>query len=85
MQFKVGDKVEWSSQANASWKSKIGTVVQVVPAKTFPKPLPKRYGGGDVRNHESYVVDIRPSERHKPNTYWPVASKLKPWNQEASK
>lgn len=84
MQFKVGDIVQWSSQAGAYWKSKIGVITQVVPAQELPTPLPKHYGGGSWRNHESYVVDCRASERHKPNTYWPVVSKLKPWHGEES-
>jgi hypothetical protein len=31
MQFKVGDKVTWDSQAGGGWTSKAGEVVAVVP------------------------------------------------------
>jgi hypothetical protein len=76
MSMKVGDEVTWTSQAGGSAKRKKGVIVQVVAARSMPEPLPKHYGGGMWRDHESYVVDCRKSLTHAPNTYWPVASKL---------
>lgn len=72
-QFKVGDRVKWDSQANASWKTKIGTVVDVVKAGQNPHLI----GSGLPRNHESYVVSVEVGKRVKRNKlYWPRVSAL---------
>ncbi len=77
MSFVVGDKVTWKSQAAGSWKTKVGTVVEVVRAGATPKTI--RHLG--TRKVESYVVEVtyKPNQRgqvKKPERYWPVASGL---------
>jgi len=74
--FKVGDMVQWRSQAQGSAATKVGEVVEVVPPKARPDRLrfEKLYRGsgcGYGRSHESYVVMVG----NKP--YWPVASLLR--------
>ena len=74
--FKVGDMVEWSSQAGSYRKAKRGVVAEVVAVGKRPNPerfwqLHKHSGCGFGRNHESYVVLVgkRP--------YWPRVSQLR--------
>ena len=74
--FNLGDVVTWRSQARGSFRRKKGVVVHIVPPKHMPFPYPKHYGGGDCRDHESYVVDCNESANRKPNTYWPRVSAL---------
>lgn len=63
MEFKKGDKVGWTSAANGSWKTKVGTVVEVTRHR------------GAVR----YVVSVPAPEgsKAKPKLYWPRTSALK--------
>ena len=74
--FKVGDSVEWSSQAQGSTKTKRGVVSEVVKAGDRPSrmlfpTLYKNAGCGYGRDHESYVVLVG----KKP--YWPRAAALR--------
>lgn len=81
--FKLDDSVKWSSQAQGGWKTKVGIIVQAVPAGEYPDrdKFPKLYTGAGVgmsRKHESYVVAVDcgktpgSSIRH----YWPRVSAL---------
>lgn len=83
MLFKVGDKVWWESQAQASWKRKEGVVVEVLPPRTspsrekYPDMFNGVYGPGSGRTDESYVVAVEIGKRVKRvKHYWPHASKL---------
>ena len=74
--LKVGDSVEWLSQAQGSTTKKRGVVAEVVkagsrPDRTLFPTLYKHSGCGWGRDHESYVVMVG----KKP--YWPVANKLR--------
>ena len=74
--FKIGDRVEWESQAAGVVRMKAGEVVEVVPPRTDPKA----HGDfGSWRDHESYVVRataIRNSNR-RTKLYWPRVSALR--------
>lgn len=65
MEFKKGDLVTWTSQANGSWKTKTGTVEHVYERN------------GKVTQ---YAVSVKPPEgsKAKPKMYYPRASALKP-------
>jgi hypothetical protein len=81
-QFKVGDKVQWSSQAQGSMATKRGTVIGVIPPGGHWAFGPEHgyvshYGGGDMRNHESYLVRVPAKGKGKPHLYWPRVSALK--------
>jgi hypothetical protein len=71
--FKEGTVVKWSSQAQGYTTTKVGTIVQVVPAGMFMDctrfPALYKKSGLD-RSHESYVVQVGSK------FYWPIASKL---------
>lgn len=67
--FKVGDPVQWKSQAGGYIKSKAGIVAEVVPPMASPRN--KGDGWGSPRNHESYVVKVGTK------LYWPVARNLR--------
>ena len=74
--FKVGDVVEWSSQAQGSTTTKRGVVAEVVgvdrrPDRMLFPALYKHSGCGYGRDHESYVVLVG----KKP--YWPRAGSLR--------
>ncbi len=74
-EFKVGDEVTWTSQAQSFVKTKVGIVVQVVPANTPPsrEMFPDLYKGSGVgydRKHTSYVVRV--GKKH----YWPLVRNL---------
>lgn len=76
--FKLGDEVEWTSQAGACSTTKRGVVVEVVPAGQRPSDAKQQPVGryGFSRMHESYVVDVpemSPSRRR----YWPHVGKLR--------
>lgn len=77
--MKVGDKVTWTSQANANRRTKTGTIIAVVPAKEDPRKyipdsFPKDQGFGFSRNHESYIVLL---ERGRSVLFWPRVCHLK--------
>lgn len=89
--LKLGDHVNWESQAGGSTKKKSGTVHYIVPKgsaatdrfhveKYNPGYYPKHkqmFDGTIPRDHESYVI-IVPSKsgRGKCKLYWPHVSKL---------
>jgi hypothetical protein len=74
--WKVGDRVQWTSQAQGCTKTKLGTVVAVIPKGDRPTGIK---GCGWHRDHESYVIEVQPKtgSRAKPKAYWPVVSALK--------
>lgn len=84
--FKVGDEVEWESQAMGIVRLKRGTVVEVVPEGAFPKNY--RVGDGMERRHISYVVRAVALGRSNPkrkSTYWPRVSALRPAGPEGER
>ena len=80
--FLHGDEVTWTSQSQASETTKIGIVIEVIPAGIRPSAskYPSLYRGaglGSARNHESYVVSVRDKDvRGRNKIYWPRVSKL---------
>lgn len=85
MTFTVGDRVTWKSQAGGHWKTKTGTVVEVVPAHRVSLATPMLVG---MRDHESYIVEvahpakrststIKSARQKKPERYRPIVSGLK--------
>lgn len=83
--FKIGDQVEWSSQAQGSETTKQGRIVAVVSAGDRPnrdnfEDLYKGPGCGFGRDHESYVVRVVAGKtgNAKPKHYWPRVSALRP-------
>jgi len=80
--MKLNDTVKWSSQAQGSWKTKTGVILQVVPAGGMPdrddfRALYNGAGCGSPRNHESYVVGILNNRTGNYKLYWPRVSALK--------
>ncbi len=89
--FKIGDRVEWDSQANRGQWTKIGTVLAIVPANELPlrvfDPIERETGYSStfdprtlVRNHESYVVavdQIGKVRKRKPVLYYPRVTALR--------
>jgi hypothetical protein len=87
MTFKVGQKVRWSSSSAGSTTEKVGEVVVLVKARTYPNVsvacqvhnAHSQFGYGMRRNHDSYLVLVRPaSGKGKPSIYWPRVSALQP-------
>lgn len=86
--YSVGERVTWKSQSNASMTEKRGEVVAIVPAGKYTADfIPTSWGevwnlstvdGGSMpRNHESYLVLVRPERGNaKPRLYWPRVSAL---------
>jgi len=84
--FKVGDRVGWQSQAAGSTKTKVGTVVRVVPAHEKPGVTSdERVKYSDSvdprslsRDHDSYLVQVPalPGSKARPKLYWPRVSLL---------
>jgi hypothetical protein len=83
-QFKLGDRVIWTSQSGSSWKTKAGVIVEVVAAGARPNRdrflyLYKGPGVGQARDHESYVIETEKSRvngRRMAKFYWPRVSAL---------
>ena len=79
MTFRVGDRVEWTSQSGGRVATKCGSVVEVVPAGSSPKtrvPQPGAWGG--ARDHESYVVrGATLGDERRKRAYWPLVSHLR--------
>ncbi len=82
--FNLGDRVTWKSQAAGSWKTKVGTIIEVVAAGRLPS---KMYSTSLLRNYESYVVEVTYEPKRstsaiksvrvkKPKRYWPVVANL---------
>ncbi len=84
MKYNIGEIVEWKSQANGSVKLKRGEIVEIItPGRSCNLVwLAKKhnaksaYGGGIVRDHESYAVLVPGKKDRKPTLYWPRVSKL---------
>lgn len=73
--MEIGARVRWTSQSQASSKTKEGIIAEVIPAGVRPSPSkwPSLYTGagpGSARNHESYIVRVGSK------VYWPRVSKL---------
>lgn len=65
--FKAGDRVQWVSAANGSWKEKKGIVESVIPTGGNPQiyatRVAEKYGRrtphlGYPRDHVSYIVRV---------------------------
>lgn len=67
MEFKKGDRVTWSSQANGGWKTKTGVITHV--HKSLPGGVPLRY---------EVTVPPAPGSKAKSKIYTPRTSALKP-------
>lgn len=87
MNFKIGDKVEWTSQAGGNWKVKRGEIVLVEKAgaivhvnKNNRWNAKLRFAFGSFsRDHESYLVLVPhpgKSGKGKPSIYWPIVKNL---------
>jgi len=90
--FRIGDEVVWTSQANASHITKHGRIVAVVePGRSLNATLAllpptgawnlsaiKTSLDADTRRHDapSYLVAVTPP-RGKPRLYWPRVNALK--------
>lgn len=70
--MKVGDEVWWESQSAGSRRTKVGTIVGVVPAGGRPTEF-WAVVGARPRDHESYVVRARYADQPGGRTrlYWP--------------
>lgn len=71
--FKIGDRVEWTSQAGGWTRTKIGTVETVVPPGCIVPKCSKNPNPGACRDHESYLVRVQ-----KKGLYWPRVAALRP-------
>jgi len=75
-------RVTWRSQAQGSAKTKVGTIIEVVPPDTRPStegpPWSQRMRFSDG-NHRQYIVRGRTgkAEAGQRGHYWPVVSRLK--------
>ena len=67
-EFKVRDKVTWTSQAQGYTKKKTGIVVEIVFKNTYPETVLEY---GTSRDHTSYVVQV--GNKY----YWPRVNYLK--------
>jgi hypothetical protein len=88
MQFNIGDKVQWASQAQGTMLTKMGTIIVIVNRHKRP-PLGKyakthiwRYGGGSSRPEVSYLVEVKRFHKKtgkeiKPLLYWPKVKDLR--------
>ena len=81
MQFKVGDWVQWTSQAAGITRTKVGEVTHIIPPGQRPSNV---VGCGSGRDHESYVVLAYLKEKlagvnlsRKRRSYWPAVSGLR--------
>ena len=74
--LKAGSVVTWSSQAAGSYKTKTGTIIEVVPAGKEPL----HHEACSVRREVSYVVRVdEPLKRGgtRSRTYWPLVTALR--------
>lgn len=80
-QFKVGELLEWNSQAHGKNRTKIGVIIKAIPAHTGityyndQHTLWKIDGPGAPRNHESYIVAI-PHADKPTEFFWPKVGVL---------
>ncbi len=77
--FKVGDTVEWTSQAGGFTKTKRGVVREVVPPKgRMSSGMARGLSSiGSKRDHESYIVQVTTGAKGGVSTYWPRVSALR--------
>jgi hypothetical protein len=78
--FSIGNVVTWRSQAQGSAKTKVGTIIEVVPPDTRPSTEGRSglNGCGCGRNHASYIVEVATGKQTQGKRhYWPVVSALK--------
>jgi hypothetical protein len=90
MGFKIGQTVEWTSQANGTTKTKRGEIVAILPERECPRML--EIFGADYHSRYRSLVDARSLSRHeesyivavpgktkrvRPRLYWPRVSALK--------
>jgi hypothetical protein len=68
---RIGDVVAWTSQAGGNYKTKTGTIVEVVPANSFATMGNNR---ASRRGHESYIVRVK---GRRGGLYWPHACQLR--------
>ena len=83
MDFKIKDKVQWTSQSHGTEKTKVGVIVAVVMADTALRHLPLPDGmclprgtvmvASQSRNHVSYLVQVG-RQKH---LYWPRVTNLR--------
>lgn len=77
--FRIGDRVQWTSQSAGSGPvTKVGVVVEVLAAGVRPGAIAQC---GQARDHESYVVRasvVRTNDKvmGMPRRYWPLVGKL---------
>ena len=82
--LQVGDEVTWVSKSRGKETELKGEVVYVVPAgmhkldalSNFPDHDHSRAGHGDFREADSYLVEIKNSDRSRPFIYHPRVSAL---------
>ena len=74
--FQLGDKVTWTSSAAGNTRTKLGEVIEVVPARAHPSA--KVDGSGGWRNHVSYIVRAiaQGTETSTRRLYWPRVAAL---------
>jgi len=78
--FSIGNVVTWRSQAQGSAKTKVGTIIEVVPPDTRPPPKDALVSTDAVSDGitSATIVEVatgkqKQGKRH----YWPVVSRLK--------
>lgn len=78
MTFKVGDKVTWTSKAGGITRTKVGEVIEVVPARMVPVSMPGLMGR--PRGYVSYVVRAVAvgTMTESIRAYWPHVGLLQP-------
>lgn len=73
MGFRIGSKVEWTSQGGGYVKNKTGTIMRVLPVNEYlPRIYQSRLHFVGRRDHESYLVVTR-----KNKIYWPRVKHLR--------
>lgn len=81
VEYSVGDKVAWSSQASGNWTEKAGVIVVVLQAGQFPSGEYRNKNiGTTTRRETSYIVAVWVGSKHSPDKrqlYWPVARNLR--------
>lgn len=73
MTFKIGDRVEWTSQSAGCTRTKAGVVECVLDPREEPGPMSKNRNPGMVRDHVSYLVRVKGR-----GLYWPRVKALRP-------
>jgi len=83
--FKVGDYVKWKSQANGSYTTKTGVVLEIVYPGQVPMEVCTKYVYytrlfDDIYPVKSirYIVLVKNTERQHGKIYMPLTSLLEP-------